>query len=453
MMGRLDTASLIAADKSFLWHPFTQMKAWCAPDHDPLVLVEGDGARLRDSEGREYIDGNSSIWTNIHGHRHPKITAAIKAQLDKVAHVSFLGTTNAAAIELAGKLTALFGREGCPQPSVEPRESTEGCGEPSLPPLSRVFYSDDGSTAVEVALKMALQYWQLCGQPRRTRFAAFDNAYHGDTAGASSLGGVSTFAGRFAAMHFPVHHVPDAAALAQLPTDDLAAVIIEPLVQGAAGIRLWPPGMLRELRAWCDAHGVLLIFDEVLTGFGRPGRMFACEHENVRPDFLCLAKGLTGGYLPLAATLTTNRVYEAFLGEYHELKTFFYGHSYCGNPTGCAAALASLAVFEEEKTLEALQPKIVLLRGLLADLKNASPHVFEVRQCGFIAGIEVRRPDGGAYPWQDQAGARVCLAARRHGLLTRPILDTIALLPPLCITETDLEQAVRAIGLAAQETF
>ncbi len=425
----MDTAALITADKAHLWHPFTQMKAWCAPDHDPLVLVGGKGAMLHDSEGREYIDGNSSIWTNIHGHRHPKITQAIKDQLDRVAHVSFLGTTNAPAIELGEKLTALF------------------------PPntLSRVFYSDDGSTAVEVALKMSLQYSQLSGQPQRQRFVAFDNAYHGDTAGASSLGGVPTFAARFAAMHFPVEHVPDVAALWALPPEEIAAVIIEPLIQGAAGMRLWPPGMLRELRAWCDSHGVLLIFDEVLTGFGRTGKMFAGQHEDVRPDFLCLAKGLTGGYLPLAVTLTTERIYEAFLGDFGELKTFFYGHSYCGNPLGCAAALASLAVFEEEKTLEALSPKITLLRTLLAELREDSPAVYDLRQCGFLAGIEIRRTDGSPLPWQDQTGARICVAARRHGLLTRPILDTIALLPPLCITDTELRKAVEALRLAIAE--
>jgi len=425
----MNTADLLAADRAHLWHPFTQMKAWCEPASEPLVLVEGEGAILRDSEGREYLDGNSSIWTNIHGHRHPKITAAIKGQLDRVAHVSFLGSSNAPAIELAEKLTALF----------PPRT------------LSRVFYSDDGSTAIEVALKMSLQYWQLIGQPKRTRFLAFDNAYHGDTAGASSLGGVGTFTSRFSAVHFPAQHVADIAALEQIETGEIAAIIIEPLVQGAAGIRLWPPGMLKELRAWCDTHGVLLICDEVLTGFGRTGRMFACQHEDVLPDFLCLAKGLTGGYLPLAATLTTECIYEAFLGEYHELKTFFYGHSYCGNPPGCAAALASLSVFEEEKTLETLQPKIALLRDLLAGLKE-SPHVADIRQCGFIAGIEIQRSSGEPYPWQEQTGQRVCLAARKHGLLTRPILDTLVLMPPLCTTEAQLRTAVDALQRAVAET-
>lgn len=419
---------LIVAEKLHVWHPFTQMKAWCAPEHEPVVLVEGQGAVLWDRHGREYIDGNSSIWTNIHGHNHPAINAAIKSQLDKVAHVSFLGTTNVPAIELAAKLAECF------------------------PPhtLTRTFYSDDGSTAVEAAVKMALQYWQLRGRPEKSRFVAFENAYHGDTTGAASLGGVGTFTSRFAAIHFPVERVANMDAVASRNSDQLAGVIIEPLVQGAAGIRLWPKGMLADLRAWCDAREVLLIFDEVLTGFGRTGRLFACKHENVLPDFLCLAKGLSGGYLPLAATLATESIYEEFLGEYDELKTFFYGHSYCGNPLGCAAALASLEIFEEENTLEGLKEKIVLLRDLLQGVGQLA-NVGEIRQCGFIAGIEICREKGGPFPWQEQTGARVCLAARKYGLLTRPILDTIVLMPPLCTTGPQLERAVDAVRRAIHD--
>lgn len=428
LFAHVNTDPLIAAEKRHLWHPFTQMKAWCAPDHDPIVLVEGQGAILWDSHGREYIDGNSSIWTNIHGHNHPAINAAIKSQLDKVAHVSFLGSTNTPAIELAEKLAECF----------PPRT------------LTRTFYSDDGSTAVEVAVKMALQYWQLCGRPEKTRFVAFENAYHGDTTGAASLGGVETFTGRFSAIHFPVERAANIEALSQRDPENLAAVIIEPLVQGAAGIRLWPRGMLSALRAWCDAHHVLLIFDEVLTAFGRTGRLFACEHESVLPDFLCLAKGLTGGYLPLAATLTTEPIYEAFLGDYHELKTFFYGHSYCGNALGCAAALASLEIFEKENTLETLRQKISFLRESLNGLRNLS-NVSDVRQCGWIAGIEIRRDSGEPFPWQEQTGTRVCIAARKYGLLTRPILDTIILMPPLCTTRSQLQRAIEAIQRAIHE--
>lgn len=423
-----NTGSLAALDKCHGWHPFTQMKAWCAEGHEPIILVEGEGAVLRDSRGREYIDGNSSIWTNIHGHGHPKITAAIRDQLDRVAHVSFLGTTNAPAAELAGRLAGLF------------------------PPqtLSRVFFSDDGSTAVEAAMKMAVQFWQLSGVPERKRFVAFDQAYHGDTAGAASLGGIGAFHRRFAGHQFPVDRIADPEELDGLNLGEIAAVAIEPLVQGAAGMRVWPRGLLRRLREKCDAIGALLILDEVLTGFGRTGTMFACEQENVIPDFLCLAKGLTGGYLPLAATLTTERVFSAFLGEFDEQKTFYYGHSYTGNALGCAAALASLDVFREENTLEKLQPKIAAMAGLLGGLKS-HPCVHEIRQCGFLAGVEVRDRRGEAFPWQARTGGLICEAARKHGLLTRPVLDTIILMPPLCTSESQLRTAVSAIGLAMDE--
>ncbi len=412
-------------DKAHCWHPFTQMKAWCSDAHEPLVLVEGDGAILKDSGGREYLDGNSSIWTNIHGHRHPKITRAIKEQLDRVAHVSFLGTTNAPAAELAGRLCALF------------------------PPqtLSRVFFSDDGSTAIEAAMKMAVQFWQLSGESQRTRFVAFDQAYHGDTAGAASLGGIGTFNERFAGHGIPVDRISDPEDLDKLPGSGIAAVVIEPLIQGAAGMRLWPPGLLRRLREKCDEIGALLILDEVLTGFGRTGKMFACEHEGVIPDFLCLAKGLTGGYLPLAATMTNEKIFAAFLGEFSDSKTFFYGHSYTGNALGCAAALASLDVFQEENVLENLQPKIARMSGLLEDLKS-DPFVFDVRQCGFMAGIEVRERGGEPFPWQARTGGRICEEARNHGLLTRPVLDTIVLMPPFCTTAAQLEAAVEAIRRA-----
>ncbi|MEI8386505.1 MAG: adenosylmethionine--8-amino-7-oxononanoate transaminase [Verrucomicrobiota bacterium] len=423
-----NTESLAALDKAHCWHPFTQMKAWCADSHEPLVLVEGEGAVLRDSRGREYIDGNSSIWTNIHGHGHPKITEAIRDQLDRVAHVSFLGSTNAPAAELAARLAGLF------------------------PPqtLSRVFFSDDGSTAVEAAMKMAVQFWQLSGVPERRRFVAFDQAYHGDTAGAASLGDIGAFHDRFSGHQFPVDRISAPEDLDGLAHGEIAAVVIEPLIQGAAGMRVWPRGLLRRLREKCDATGALLILDEVLTGFGRTGTMFACEQEDVIPDFLCLAKGLTGGYLPLAATLTNERIFSAFLGGFEEQKTFFYGHSYTGNALGCAAALASLDVFREERVLEKLQPKIATMVALLEQLE-AQPFVHEIRQCGFMAGIEVRDRRGKAFPWQERTGGKICEAARKHGLLTRPVLDTVVLMPPLCTSESQLETAVSAIGLAIEE--
>ncbi|MEI7863730.1 MAG: adenosylmethionine--8-amino-7-oxononanoate transaminase [Chthoniobacterales bacterium] len=424
-------AELAEADKRHIWHPFTQMRDWCNPDHDPIILVEGRGSKLIDAQGRNYLDGNSSIWTNIHGHSHPRIVSAIKDQAAKLAHSSFLGFSNEPAIRLAKKLVALF-----------PADT-----------LTRVFFSDNGSTAIEVALKMAVQFHQLIGGPERCRFATFENAYHGDTAGAASLGGIGAFHDRFASLQFPVVRLDGIKALVTLDRETigtLAAVVIEPLVQGAAGMRTWPRGMLRELREWCDRQGVLLIFDEVMTGFGRTGKMFAGEHEAVVPDFLALAKGLTGGAMPLAATLTTERIFDAFLGDYAEMKTLFYGHSYCGNPLACASALANLAIFEEEQTLDRLQPKITHLGELLCELA-AHPHVGDVRQCGLIAGIDVVRDDGSAYPWQDQTGARVCVAARRHGLLTRPVRDTLILMPPLCFTPGELAEAVGALREAVAE--
>ena len=426
-----NTEKICQMDKNHVWHPFTPMSDWCAPDHEPLVLVHGQGAILQDSKGRQYLDGNSSIWTNIHGHNHPAINRAIRDQLERVAHVSFLGTTNAPACELAERLVSLF-----------PDES-----------LTRVFFTDDGSTAIEAAMKMALQYWQNEGQSNRTRFVAFDNAYHGDTMGAANLGGIATFHKPLSGHQFPVIHIRDAEELDHLPdfqNGRVAAVIIEPLIQGAAGMRIWPPGLLRKLREKCDTSGSFLIFDEVLTGFGRTGTLFACEQENVTPDFLCLAKGLTGGYLPLAATLTTERVFSAFLGPYEAQKTFYYGHSYSGNPLGCAAALANLNIFRDDDVLEKLHPKIARLRAELVQLRSL-PCVHEIRQCGFIAGIEVRNPDGTPYPWERRTGVQICLAARKQGFLTRPILDTLVFMPPLCTSEAQITEGLAALSKAIQE--
>lgn len=413
---RDDTRAWIEADKAHCWHPFTPQDAWTAGE--PLVLVRGEGAWLLDSEGRKYLDGNSSIWTNIHGHRHPHLDAAILRQLGEVAHTSYLGFANPRASELAERLSAFF-----PAGTLE-----------------RVFFSDDGSTAIECAMKMAIQFRQQTGEPHRDGFIAFDQAYHGDTMGAASLGGVARFHDRFRKHGRPVRFVADLDALRALSDDvvaSTAAVVIEPLIQGVNEMRPWPAGMLRELRAWCDAHGIHLILDEVMTGFGRTGKMFACQHEDVTPDFLCLAKGLTGGYLPMAATLTTAAVYDAFLGGPE--RAFYYGHSYTANPLGCAVALASLEIFESERTLQTLQPKIALMAALLADLKSSYPSIIDIRQCGFIAGIEF-----------DRDAAPICLAARDHGLLTRPIRNTVVLMPPLCISEDELHHTVSAIRAAAR---
>ncbi len=427
--------ALLAAERRHSWHPFTQMQEWCAPGHEPIILTEGEGALLRDIHGREYLDGNSSIWTNLHGHRHPRLNAAIAEQLGRVAHVSFLGFTHPLAIQLATELCALW------------------------PPgtLTRAFFSDDGSTAMEAAIKMAILYRQHTGEPTRNRFIAFTNAYHGDTMGASSLGGVRTFHGPFAAHHFPVLHVRTMEELEALRTESgevidptqFAAVVIEPLIQGVAEMHLWPKGMLARLRRWCDLHGIHLILDEVMTGFGRTGTLFACEQEGVIPDFIALAKGLTGGYLPLAATLTREPIYEAFLGRYEELKSFFYGHSYTANPLGCAAALANLQIFREENTLAHLQEKIGWLAEELEALRP-HPRVHGIRQCGFIAAFDITAPDGEKADWRLQTGARLCRAAARHGLLTRPIRDTVVLMPPYCITRQQIRQMVAALAKALE---
>lgn len=416
-------SDLLKLEKSHLWHPFTPMQAWCAEDHEPLMLVSGKGCTLTDQNSRTYLDGNSSIWTNIHGHGHPTITAAIQAQLQNVAHTSFLGFTHEPAIQLAQQLVSLFSGE----------------------PLSRVFYSDNGSTAIECAVRMALQYWKQNGEPARDTLLSFDRAYHGDTLGAASLGGIPLFKGSGNDFGYKTVRVPSLAALDQLTeqqVQNLAAIIIEPLIQGSAGMRLWPSGMLSQLSQWCRQHDVFLILDEVMTGFGRTGTMFACQQEGVVPDFLCLAKGLTGGYLPMAATLTTERVFDGFLGQG---KAFYYGHSYTASQLGCAAALGSLQVFREEQTIPKLQAKIRLFTERLNTLR-ALPQVIDIRQCGLIAGIEI-----GHYPASDQKGAKICLAARRHGLLTRPIGDTIVLMPPLSVSEQEMTHMVKALFTAIQE--
>ena len=424
---RDDTRRWIEADRAHCWHPFTRQAEWCAPEHEPVVIVRGEGAWLWDSEGRRYLDGNSTIWTNIHGHGHPTINEAITKQLEQISHVSFLGFTHPSAIELAEKLCGFF------------------------PPhtLERVFFSDDGSTAVECALKLALQYRQQSGEPHRKNFIAFADGYHGDTLGAASLGGVNRFFERFKGNGYAVRHVDSLETLRCLPNSelqDVAAVVIEPLIQGVNEMRPWPPGMLAQLRNWCDVQGIHLILDEVMTGFGRTGSMFACQQEGVIPDFLCLAKGLTGGYLPLAATLTTDKVYKAFLGSSD--RAFYYGHSFSANPLGCAAALASLQLFENEKTLEKLPAKIEYLKAGLTALKAKHPLVHEVRQCGFIAGIELRHADGSKFPVESRIGEQVCREARNHGLLTRPILDTIVLMLPLCTSSEELDHALDALDKA-----
>ncbi len=423
----LDTARLAAADRRVLWHPFTQQQGW--EEEGPPVLIErAEGTTLYDTEGRSYIDGVSSLWCNVHGHRHPRIDEAIRAQLDRVAHSTMLGLSHPPAVELAERLVEI---------------APAG--------LSRVFFSDSGSTAVEVALKMVYQWWVQRGEPQRIGFVCLRDAYHGDTIGSVSLGGIDLFHSLYRPLLFDAWQAEpgDASHLAALLAEHgerVAAVVLEPLVQGAAGIRLQPEGYLRAVRELCDEHGVLLVCDEVATGFGRTGTMFACEQEGVAPDLLCLAKGLTGGYLPLAATLASERIYEGFLGEAEELRTFFHGHTYTGNPLACAAALATLQVFEEERTLERLAPKITLLRELLAEHVAPLPAVAEVRQQGTMVGIEL-----GGFTLAERMGHQVTLAARRRGAIVRPLGDVVVLMPPLAISKEELRRLVEITGEAIAE--
>jgi adenosylmethionine-8-amino-7-oxononanoate aminotransferase len=420
-MSNWNTEELIAADKQFVWHPFTNMPEWCAPELKPIVIVEGHGAILRDSRGREYIDGNSSIWTNIHGHNHPRINLAIREQLERIAHSSFLGTTNPAAIELAREIVQLF-------PSKT---------------LSRVFYSDDGSTGIEAALRIAAQFFQM-RREKRNLFVAFRSGYHGDTAGAAALGAAKMFSVDHDGWRFPVRTVGSTEDLEKLPrghSRDIAAVVIEPMIQGAAGMRVWPRGTSAKVRDWCNRNGALMIADEVMTGFGRTGKMFGSEHENALPDMMVLGKGLSGGYLPLAITLTSEEIFSQFDGSVADGHALAYGHSYTGNALGCAAARASLAIFREENVLEILQPKIRRLNQLLEELRQVA-EVTEVRQCGFIAGVEMGDAD---------MANEVCRRARDYGLLTRNIRETIVLMPPLCTTEKQLERAVSALTSAIRE--
>ena len=411
---------LAAADRSYLWHPFTQQRGWAS--EQPVIIDRGEGTDLIDVEGNRYIDGVSSLWCNVHGHAHPRIDAAVRDQLSKVAHSTMLGLSHRPAIELARRLVEL-----------------------SPPGLTRVFYSDSGSTATEIALKMAFQYWRQRGEDRR-RFVALRMAYHGDTIGSVSVGGIDLFHAMYEPLLFETLKAEpgDVHAMDRLLAEhrgDVAAVIMEPLVQGAAGMLLHPPGYLRAVRELCDRHGVLLILDEVATGFGRTGRMFACEHEGVAPDLMCVAKGITGGYLPLAATLATEEIYEGFLGEHEEFRTFFHGHTYTGNPLACAAALATLDIFREERTLDRLQPKIDLLAELLQPVW-AHPAVRQVRRRGFMVGIELV-----PHPLHERIGHRVTLEARRRGAIIRPLVDVVVLMPPLSISHADLR---RLVGITAE---
>ncbi len=437
---------LLALDVKHLWHPFTQMQVW--PEDQPLIIERAEGNELIDVDGRRYLDGVSSLWVTVHGHRKQEIDEAIRAQLDKVAHSTLLGLSSVPAIELAARLAGI-----------------------APPGLTKVFYSDSGSTSVEIAVKMAYQYWQQKGRPEKRRFVALEEAYHGDTVGSVSVGGIGLFHSIFSGLLFDVERIPTPyayryqgegdcaeAALAaaeklfQAKGHQLAALVIEPLVQGAAGMLMQPPGFLSRLARLCREHEILLICDEVATGFGRTGTMFAVEQEAVRPDFLCLAKGLTGGYLPLAATLTTEEVFSAFLGRPADKRTFFHGHTYTGNPLACAAALASLDLFEQERTLERMKPVVdVLYRRL--DAIAQLPHVGEIRRRGLMIGVELvaDRATRAEYPYGDRIGHQVCLAIRKKGIILRPLGNVIVLMPPLSLTVAEAERLGTALHQAIDE--
>ncbi|MFZ5650645.1 MAG: adenosylmethionine--8-amino-7-oxononanoate transaminase [Bacillota bacterium] len=429
---------LAEKDKRYVWHPFTQMKDYLADD--PVIIAGGEGRKLYDVLGNQYWDGVSSIWLNVHGHRVPELDGAIREQLGLIAHSTLLGMANIPSILLAERLIQIM---------------PEG--------LAKVFYSDNGATSVEIAVKMAFQYWRHRGAPEKRRFITMKEAYHGDTIGAVSVGAIDIYHKAFEHLLFPSIKVPypyiyrsplcgdhagvrdhhlgllEEALLENAA--DVAAVIVEPIVQGASGIIVMPDGFLRGMRDLCTRYGVLLIADEVATGFGRTGAMFACQHEGVTPDILTAGKGITGGYLPMAITVTTDEIYNAFLGDYEEMKTFFHGHSYTGNQLGCAVALANLELFRENGLVNSVAQKSVSLSGILSRFYRL-PHVGDVRQKGFMTGIELvaDRKTKKPYDWADRIGVRVSRRTRELGMLARPLGNVIVFMPPLTTTVEELDE-------------
>jgi adenosylmethionine-8-amino-7-oxononanoate aminotransferase len=492
-----ENSRLEELDKKYIWHPFTQMKEWL--DEKPIIISEGRDCFIKDIYGRWYLDGVSSLWVNIHGHRKKEINEAIKKQLKKIAHSTLLGLSNVPAIRLGEKLVKIVQKSLPPHPPLvkggqkwdEMKESNQilNIGNPPLPPfskggtggfekggqresgLSKVFYSDNGSTAVEVALKIAFQYWKHKGVDRKNAFISLNNAYHGDTIGAVSVGGVNVFHKAFGPLLFKTYKSPSPycyrcelgkeypeckfACLDKIEdilnahSNKIAALIIEPLIQAAGGMITSPQGYLKGVRELCTKYNILMIADEVATGFGRTGKMFACEHESVVPDIMCLSKGITGGYMPLAATISTDEIYNAFLGEFKDLKTFFHGHSYTGNPLACAAALACLDLFEKENVLKNLKKKIDILETWLKDVSNLQ-YVGDVRNAGMMAGVELVKDKKSKelFDWEEKMGWRVAYHARDNGVFIRPLGNVIVIMPPLSISEQNLERLLDVIRSA-----
>lgn len=442
-------------DRAHVWHSFTQMA-----EYEPWLIERGEGNWLIDDTGRRYLDGVSSLWCNVHGHNHPHINRAIEDQLHRIAHVTSLGMGNSTTATLAHRLV-----------------------QHSPPALQHVFFSSDGASAVEVALKLAFQYWRQCEQPQpqRSLFLALGQAYHGDTLGSVSVGGVSRFHAMFDPLLFDVvrgpcpdsyrvplplesirnsadastrnqfedalatHYLNQYERLLEEHADRIAAIIAEPLIQGAAGMVMHPAGFLKGLRELADRFGTLLIVDEIATGFGRTGKLWACEHEEVQPDLLCAGKGLSGGYLPISATLTSNKIWEAFLGPYEQSRSFFHGHTFGGNPLAAAAALANLELFETTPVLEKVNAKATLLEKLLEPLRE-HPHVGDVRQRGLIAAVEMvaDKKNKLGYPWEQRRGVTACRRAIEEGVWLRPLGNVLILMPPLSVTEEELELLVHA---------
>lgn len=442
-------------DRAHVWHSFTQMA-----EYEPWLIERGEGNWLIDDTGRRYLDGVSSLWCNVHGHNHPHINRAIEDQLHRIAHVTSLGMGNSTTATLAHRLV-----------------------QHSPPSLQHVFFSSDGASAVEVALKLAFQYWRQCEQPQpqRSLFLALGQAYHGDTLGSVSVGGVSRFHAMFDPLLFDVvrgpcpdsyrvplplesirnsadastrnqfedalatHYLNQYERLLEEHADRIAAIIAEPLIQGAAGMVMHPAGFLKGLRELADRFGTLLIVDEIATGFGRTGKLWACEHEEVQPDLLCAGKGLSGGYLPISATLTSNKIWEAFLGPYEQSRSFFHGHTFGGNPLAAAAALANLELFETTPVLEKVNAKATLLEKMLDPLRE-HPHVGDVRQRGLIAAVEMvaDKKNKLGYPWEQRRGVTACRRAIEEGVWLRPLGNVLILMPPLSVTEEELELLVRA---------